>query len=111
MRILQDVQACYSDRHAAEWLRAETISAVCKCERCRSATYDCAALNQEIAKSQSVKQQIDKTGEFDALTILGFVGDFGIGNGIAKASANNKAAARLQQLENLKAMRCEHNAT
>ncbi|KAJ9432864.1 hypothetical protein SAMN05518863_102323 [Candidatus Pantoea symbiotica] len=74
-------------------------------------TYDCAALNQEIAKSQSVKQQIDKTGEFDALTILGFVGDFGIGNGLAKASANNKAAARLQQLENLKAVRCEHNAT
>jgi hypothetical protein len=74
-------------------------------------TYDCAALNQEIAKSQSVKQQIDKTGEFDALTVLGFVGDFGIGNGIAKASANNKAAARLQQLENLKAVRCEHNAT
>ncbi|MEA5103814.1 hypothetical protein [Pantoea sp. S18] len=74
-------------------------------------TYDCAALNQEIVKSQSVKQQIDKTGEFDALTILGFVGDFGIGNGIAKASANNKAAARLQQLENLKAVRCEHNAT
>lgn len=74
-------------------------------------TYDCVALNQEIAKSQSVKQQIDKTGEFDALTVLGFVGDFGIGNGIAKASANNKAAARLQQLENLKAVRCEHNAT
>lgn len=74
-------------------------------------TYDCAALNQEIAKSQSVKQQIDKTGEFDALTVLGFVGDFGIGNGIAKASANNKATARLQQLENLKAVRCEHNAT
>jgi hypothetical protein len=74
-------------------------------------TYDCKALNQEIAKSQSVKQQIDKTGEFDALTILGFVGDFGIGNGLAKASANNKAAARLQQLENLKAVRCEHNAT
>ncbi|UVC27770.1 hypothetical protein [Pantoea sp. SOD02] len=74
-------------------------------------TYDCAALNLEIAKSQSVKQQIDKTGEFDALTVLGFVGDFGIGNGIAKASANNKAAARLQQLENLKAVRCEHNAT
>ncbi|WP_312663984.1 hypothetical protein [Pantoea sp. CTOTU49201] len=74
-------------------------------------TYDCAALNQEIAKSQSVQQQIDKTGEFDALTVLGFIGDFGIGNGIAKASANNKAASRLQQLENLKVVRCAHNAT
>lgn len=74
-------------------------------------TYDCAALNQEIAKSQSVKQQIDKTGEFDALTVLGFVGDFGIGNGIAKASANSKVKARLEQLQKLKSVRCAHGAT
>lgn len=75
-----------------------------------AASYDCATLNQEIAKSQSVQQQIDKTGEFDALTVLGFVGDFGIGNGIAKANASDKASARLQQLQRLQAVRCEHNA-
>lgn len=74
-------------------------------------TYDCAALNQEIAKSQSVKQQIDKTGEFDALTVLGFVGDFGIGNGIAKASANSKVKARLEQLQKLQSVRCARSAT
>lgn len=74
-------------------------------------TYDCAALNEEIAKSQSVKQQIVKTGEFDALTVLGFVGDFGIGNGIAKASASSKAEARLEQLQKLQSVRCAHNAT
>jgi len=74
-------------------------------------TYDCAALNQEIAKSQSVKQQIDETGEFDALTVLGFVGDFGIGNGLAKASANSKVKARLEQLQKLQSVRCAHGAT
>ncbi|WP_350260708.1 hypothetical protein AAF463_10685 [Pantoea sp. BJ2] len=74
-------------------------------------TYDCAALNQEIAKSQSVQQQIDKTGEFDALTVLGFVGDFGIGNGLAKASANSKVKARLEQLQKLQSVRCAHGAT
>lgn len=74
-------------------------------------TYDCAALNQEIAKSQSVQQQIDKTGEFDALTVLGFVGDFGIGNGLAKVSANSKVKARLEQLQKLQSVRCAHGAT
>lgn len=73
-------------------------------------SFDCAALKQEIAKTESVQQQIAQTGEFDALTVLGFVGDFGIGNGIAKASANNKASARLQQLQKLRAVRCESNA-
>ncbi len=74
-------------------------------------TYDCAALNHEIGKSQSVQQQIGKTGEFDALTVLGFVGDFGIGNGIAKASASSKATARLEQLQKLQSVRCAHTAT
>ncbi|KJV28523.1 hypothetical protein [Pantoea sp. SM3] len=71
-------------------------------------TYNCAALDQEIAKSHSVQQQIDKTDEFDALTVIGFIGDFGIGNGIAKASANKHATARLNQLEQLKTVRCGH---
>ncbi|MBK0091355.1 hypothetical protein [Erwinia sp. S59] len=73
-------------------------------------TYNCAALDQEIAKSHSVQQQIDKTGEFDALSVIGFIGDFGIGNGIAKASANKHATARLNQLEQLKMARCGHAA-
>ncbi|MGK3112968.1 hypothetical protein [Candidatus Pantoea formicae] len=73
-------------------------------------TYSCATLDQEIAKTHSVQQQIDKTGEFDALTVIGFIGDFGIGNGIAKASANKHAAARLSELEQLKTVRCNHPA-
>lgn len=71
-------------------------------------TDSCATLDKEIAKTHNVQQQIDKTGEFDALTVIGFIGDFGIGNGIAKASANKHAAARLSELEQLKTVRCIH---
>jgi hypothetical protein len=42
---------------------------------------------------------------------LGFVGDFGIGNRIAKASANSKVKARLEQLQKLQSVRCAHGAT
>ncbi|MDO6405348.1 hypothetical protein [Pantoea phytobeneficialis] len=76
-----------------------------------ASTYDCKALQSEIAKAHMTQQQIDKTGEFDALTVIGFVGDFGIGNGIAKAKANSKVSARLKQLEALKAIRCQDSQT
>lgn len=71
-----------------------------------SSNLDCPALDREIAKNQSVQQEIDRTGSFDALTVLGFVGDFGIGNGVAKHRATEKAQQRLNQLEALKQTKC-----
>ncbi|MCU5774753.1 hypothetical protein N5923_21625 [Erwiniaceae bacterium BAC15a-03b] len=71
-----------------------------------SAALDCPAIEREIASSHSVQQEISRTGSFDALTVVGFIGDFGIGNGIAKYRANDKASDRLNQLESLKATRC-----
>lgn len=70
-----------------------------------SSAFDCKALDQEIAKTHSVQSQIAKTGEFNGRTVMGFIGDFGIGNGMAKSSATEKANARLAQLQNLKAAR------
>lgn len=67
---------------------------------------DCKALQVEIAKTQSVQQEIEQTGEFDGRTVLGFLGDFGIGNGMAKGEARKKAGNRLNQLEALKAVKC-----
>lgn len=66
-----------------------------------STAMDCKALQVEIAKTQSVQQEIEQTGEFDGRTVLGFLGDFGIGNGMAKGDARKKAANRLNQLESL----------
>ncbi|HFK3583016.1 TPA: hypothetical protein ACGZOX_005363 [Klebsiella pneumoniae] len=67
---------------------------------------DCAAIKQEIAKTHSIQNEIETTGQFDGRTVLGALGDFGIGNGMAKSEARKKAQARLQQLESLKTIKC-----
>ncbi|MDK7100795.1 hypothetical protein [Klebsiella aerogenes] len=71
-----------------------------------SAALDCAAIKQEIAKTHSIQNEIETTGQFDGRTVLGVLGDFGIGNGMAKSEARKKAQARLQQLESLKTVKC-----
>lgn len=68
--------------------------------------FDCKMVKQEIAKTHSVQQEIESTGEFDGRTVLGVLGDFGIGNGMAKSEARKKVQARLNQLEGLKAVKC-----
>ena len=67
-----------------------------------TAMLNCSAL----VKAHSVQSDIEQTGQFDALTVLGFVGDFGLGNGIAKYNASQKAERRLTQLQSLKAAKC-----
>lgn len=68
---------------------------------------DCNAVKLEIAKTHSIQKEIDSTGEFDGRTVLGALGDFGIGNGMAKSEARKKAQARLEQLEGLKSIKCK----
>lgn len=71
-----------------------------------TAMLNCSALDQELVKAHSMQSDIEQTGQFDALTVLGFVGDFGLGNGIAKYNASQKAERRLTQLQSLKAAKC-----
>jgi len=71
-----------------------------------TATLNCSALDQELVKAHSVQSDIEQTGQFDALTVLGFVGDFGVGNGIAKYNATRKAEKRVTALQSLKAAKC-----
>lgn len=71
-----------------------------------TAVLDCKLLDQAIVKAHHVQSEIDQTGRFDALTVMGFIGDFGIGNGIAKRNASHRADTRLQQLQSLKAAKC-----
>lgn len=71
-----------------------------------TANMDCKAVQLEIARTHSIQSEIDSTGQFDGRTVLGFLGDFGIGNGMAKTEARKKAQARLNQLESLKSVKC-----
>ncbi|HEO9718510.1 TPA: hypothetical protein QIM56_000849 [Morganella morganii subsp. morganii] len=71
-----------------------------------SSLMDCRDIKKEIAATHSIEQDIEKTGEFDGKTILGFLGDFGIGNGIAKGDAREKISARLGQLMRLQENNC-----
>ncbi|GAB4591862.1 lipoprotein [Edwardsiella tarda] len=72
-----------------------------------SSAMDCNALKIEIAKTLSIQQDIEKTGEFDGRTVLGVLGDLGVGNGIAKTEARKKAQNRLNQLNTIKSVKCQ----
>ncbi|MBF57755.1 MAG: hypothetical protein CME80_08560 [Halomonas sp.] len=71
-----------------------------------AAYMDCQSVNREIAEVRSQQAQIEETGSFDGRTVLGALGDFGIGNGMAKSDARKAANARLNQLETLKVSKC-----
>lgn len=75
----------------------------------QASSLDCPAIDSEIARTHEIQQEIARKGSFDGLTVLGFVGDFGIGNGVAKYRASKKAEDRLAQLEALKAQKCPAN--
>ncbi|AIR71481.1 lipoprotein [Dickeya fangzhongdai] len=71
-----------------------------------SAVFDCKAVQQEIARAHSIQQEIESTGRFDGRTVLGFLGDFGVGNGMAKDEARKKAESRLIQLQAIESSKC-----
>jgi len=72
----------------------------------QATTLDCSGVGAEIANQNRVQAQIDKTGEFDGLTVLGVIGDFGIGNGVAKGLAQKHADERMSQLKTLQQSKC-----
>ena len=44
----------------------------------------CEDVRKEIVKQESVISEINRTGNFDGRTVLGFMGDFGKGMGLTK---------------------------
>lgn len=73
----------------------------------QATTLDCAGVETAIANQDQVQAKIDKTGEFDGLTVLGVIGDFGIGNGVAKGLAQKHADERMSQLRALQQTKCK----
>lgn len=74
-----------------------------------SSSMDCKSVQQEIARTKSVQQEIERIGDFDGRTVLGVLGDLGVGNGMAKSEARKKAQSRLSQLEQLQASKCNQS--
>lgn len=59
-----------------------------------STVLNCENLNLELIRADQIEKQINETGEFDGKTVIGFLGDFGIGNGMAKEEARTALAER-----------------
>lgn len=65
----------------------------------------CDGLQLEILKAEQVEHQINETGEFDSKSALGILGDFGIGNGMAKSEARTALSARVGTIREAQARR------
>lgn len=69
------------------------------------AAYTCREIDLEIAKVQAFQQQVVEGAQFNVASVLGILGDYGIGNNMERSSAEASAARRLGQLNDLKAER------
>lgn len=54
----------------------------------------CENLELELLRTEQVEQKINETGKFSGKTVLGFLGDFGIGNAMAKSEARTALSER-----------------
>lgn len=63
----------------------------------------CEAIKVELSKVDAFELQVAKGSEFSALSVLSFLGDFGIGNIIEKDAALTTAKERRMQLTDLAA--------
>lgn len=62
----------------------------------------CREIDIEIAKTRQFLDQINED-DFDGRDILGFLGDFGIGNAMERSDAVKSGQARLEELQALRA--------
>lgn len=67
--------------------------------------YTCREIDLEIAKVQAFQQQVVEGAQFNVASVLGILGDYGIGNSMERGSAEASAARRMGQLNDLKAER------
>ena len=68
-----------------------------------AASYTCRELAIEVSKVEAFLLQVQEGAEVDGASVLGFLGDLGIGNAIEKNAAEKSARERLEQLRELQA--------
>ena len=62
---------------------------------------NCRDITLELARADQIEKQIDETGKMDYRTVAGFLGDLGIGNGMAKEEARKALNQRRTGLRDL----------
>jgi len=67
--------------------------------------YDCRDIEVEIAKVEAFRQQVSDGARINGASVMGFLGDWGIGNANEKNSAERTATQRMQDLLALRAQR------
>jgi hypothetical protein len=65
--------------------------------------YTCRDIDIEIAKVSAFQTQVAEGAQFNMASVLGILGDYGIGNSMERKAADASAARRMQQLSDLKA--------
>jgi hypothetical protein len=65
----------------------------------------CHDIDIEMAKTRGVQQANTENDKFDGRSVLAFLGDFGIGNSMAKSSADESTTRRMTELDALRAQK------
>jgi len=81
--------ACATKRYpiATQWSAAEAEA------------MSCEMLRLEMIRSKQIQNQIAETADFDWRTVAGFLGDYGIGNAMAKSDADRAIRSRITGIE------------
>jgi len=59
---------------------------------------DCDDLQLEMIRTEQVQHQITETAETDWRSVAGFLGDYGIGNAMARSEAETALSERVQSI-------------
>jgi hypothetical protein len=65
--------------------------------------YNCRDVDLEIAKVGAFQAQVAEGAQFNVASVLGILGDYGIGNSMERSAADASAARRMKELNDLKA--------
>jgi hypothetical protein len=87
------VAACATKRYD----RLQSVSAL------EAAEYDCKDIQIELSKVAEARRQMAEQAEIDMASVMGFLGDFGIGNAMEKNAAEKTIVKREQDLLRLQA--------
>lgn len=69
------------------------------------ALMDCDDLELELVRSEQVQHQITETAQTDWRSVAGFLGDYGIGNAMAKSEAETALSVRITAIREAQAQK------